>query len=218
MNSLLVAIQYTSQKMSRPAVISFLVLLSLVSACCALGPSQKSIIVTRVIPTAIHDIPGRDDATTTHAGPVVLIDITQKAVADSCYRITIQDILDWEVENGPFPKKAVLLIKTGWSNKYNNKKAYHAITHNARLTPGFDDSVASFLVEKYDLLAVGIDTASLDYGCTSTYGAAITFYRHNLFGFVDLDLSADIPASGAKAVITRPVNMYKKWQHLVILV
>lgn len=38
--------------------------------------------------------------------------------------MTIEDIEIWEKHNGVFDQKCILIMRTGWEEKYENKKEY----------------------------------------------------------------------------------------------
>jgi kynurenine formamidase len=100
--------------------------------------------------------------------PAVVIDIAKQSAADPDYRLTVADVNAWESRNGKIPAGAIVLLRTGWGSRYGNRKAYFGDD-----TPGATDKLhfpsygadaARLLVEQRHVGAIGIDTASIDYG------------------------------------------------------
>src|SRR6266849_9527306 len=56
--------------------------------------------------------------------PLVVIDITGKVHTDPDYRLSVQDVADWEKANGQIPPGAVVMVRTGWTSRWNSKKEY----------------------------------------------------------------------------------------------
>jgi kynurenine formamidase len=100
--------------------------------------------------------------------PAVVIDVRDSAAKDADYRLTVDDVRAWESRNGMIPRGAIVMLRTGWGAHYGNRKAYFGDD-----TPGATDKLhfpsygaesAKLLVEERKVGAIGIDTASIDYG------------------------------------------------------
>ena len=57
-------------------------------------------------------------------GPAAVIDVTAAAEADADYRVTHQDVLDWEEANGPLPEGAIVLVRTGFAKRWPDAASY----------------------------------------------------------------------------------------------
>jgi kynurenine formamidase len=98
--------------------------------------------------------------------PAVVIDVSGKADPD--YRLSADDVRAWEQRNGAIPTGSIVLLRTGWGSRYPDRKAYFGDD-----TPGATDKLhfpsygqdsARLLVTERRVAAIGIDTASIDYG------------------------------------------------------
>lgn len=98
----------------------------------------------------------------------VVIDITAQANANADYRLTLDDVRTWEAAHGRIAPGTIVLLRTGWASRYGNRKAYFGDD-----TPGATDKLhfpsysaeaARLLVEERRAGAIGVDTASIDYG------------------------------------------------------
>jgi kynurenine formamidase len=54
--------------------------------------------------------------------PAVVIDITGKVTAD--YRLTAEDVRDWERRHGAIAAGTIVLLRTGWSTRWPDRLAY----------------------------------------------------------------------------------------------
>jgi kynurenine formamidase len=82
-----------------------------------------------------------------------IIDISDPMGADNY--LTIEDIINFELQNGPIAPNSVVIIKTGWSIYWDNKSIYH----NNYQFPYVTYPAAQYLFNK-DIKALGIDTLS----------------------------------------------------------
>ena len=100
--------------------------------------------------------------------PAVVIDVTRQSAADADYRLTVDDIKSWEARNGTIPSGAIAILRTGWGSRYGDRKAYFGddtpgATDKLHF-PSFGADAARLLVEQRHVGAIGLDTASIDYG------------------------------------------------------
>lgn len=105
-------------------------------------------------------------------GTAVIIDVRQQALPDDDYLITIGDIKAWEKMYGPIPNKSIVLFYTGYSQFWPDKLRYLGTTLHGQEAisglhfPGLAKDTAEWLIDNRHIKAVGIDTASIDYGQT----------------------------------------------------
>ena len=100
--------------------------------------------------------------------PGVVIDVTRLAAADADYRLTEQDVRGWEEVNGAIPAGAIVLVRTGWSNRWPDALRYLGDDTPGDASnlhfPAYGEDAARLLVDQRRVAALGIDTASIDYG------------------------------------------------------
>ena len=100
--------------------------------------------------------------------PAVVLDVRKKASADADYRLTVEDVRDWERRHGTIPAGAIVLLETGWSARWPDRKSYlgdDTPGDASRLHfPSYGKEAAEFLVRERKVGALGVDTASIDYG------------------------------------------------------
>jgi len=136
--------------------------------------------------------------------PLVVIDISTKAVRNPDYQLSMDDVAAWEREHGNVPPGAIVMANTGWSNKWKSPIDYrNPDTSGDMHFPGFSFEAARFLVEARSIFGLGIDTMGVDYGASRNYPVRrFTSARgvYQLQNVANLDL---VPRSGA-IVIASP--------------
>jgi len=104
-------------------------------------------------------------------GPSVKIDVTKQCEKNRDYRLTVDDIKDFEKKYGPIPGGAWVVMYTGIGTKYypdkqqvlgTDKTGKEAV--NFLSFPGFSVESAEFLVNERKIRGIALDTPSIDYG------------------------------------------------------
>ena len=145
-------------------------------------------------------------------GPASVIDVTEKALADADYLVTVDDITAWEAENGKLPAGAIVLIRTGYGQFWPDPERYLGTALRgpegvANLHfPGLHPDAAAWLVENRNIDALGIDTASIDYGQSALYESHQALFAANIPAFENIANLDQLPATGAH-VIALPMKI-----------
>lgn len=134
--------------------------------------------------------------------PAVVIDIRDKAAADADYRLTVDDITAWEAEHGAIAEGSVIILHTGWQDKWNDPAAFINADENGMLHwPGFGADAAAFLITERGAVGLGTDTHGVDPGNDEEFGASFAMYDADgmiLEGLAGLD---QLPPVGATVVV-----------------
>ena len=134
--------------------------------------------------------------------PGVKIDVSAKAAANPDYLITADDIRNWEAENGRIPEWGIVLFNTGFGAKWPDKKAYLGTNQRGPDAvkdlhfPGLHPDAAKWLVENRKMRAVGLDTASVDYGQSTDFGSHIALMTANIPAFENVANLDQLPSKG----------------------
>lgn len=137
-------------------------------------------------------------------GPAVVVDVSERATPD--YQVTVDDLAGWERANGPMPDGAILLLRTGWGDRWNDRAAYLGtdLTGPAAVPdlhfPGLAPEAAEWLVAERGVTAVGIDTPSIDYGQSTDFRSHVALYAENIAGFENVANLHELPPAGAYVV------------------
>jgi kynurenine formamidase len=133
--------------------------------------------------------------------PAVVIDVTPKASADRDYRLTADDLLAFEKMHGQIARGSIILLRTGWSRHWPNVKAYlgdDTPNDASRLSfPSYGSDAARLLLEERGVAALGIDTASIDYGRSTDFQVHRLAAARNVPGLENLNNLDQLPSRGA---------------------
>ncbi|MCX6315955.1 MAG: cyclase family protein [Bacteroidetes bacterium] len=147
-------------------------------------------------------------------GNAVVIDVSAKALPNRDYRVSKDDILQWEKENGAIGEQTIVLFRTGYGQYYPNREKYFgsAKTGPEALPelhfPGIDPAAADWLVKERKVKAVGLDTPSLDYGQSTDFKTHQVLMGANVPGFENLANLNLLPAKGLY-VVALPMKIGK---------
>jgi kynurenine formamidase len=131
----------------------------------------------------------------------VVIDVSKEAAANRDYRLTREAVLAFEKANGPIARGSAVLLRTGWSRHWPNAKAYlgdDTPGDASKLSfPSYGVDAARLLVEERSVAALGIDTASIDYGRSTDFQVHRVVAARNVPGFENLTNLDQLPVRGA---------------------
>ncbi len=137
-------------------------------------------------------------------GPAAVIDVRAQSAADRDYRLTVADITSWERRNGRLPVGAIVVMWSGWGTFWPNKLSYLGTEQKGDVAhlhfPGFSKEAAEFLVKEREIAAIGIDTASIDYGQSTDFPVHQVINGTGKPAFENLANVERLPATGATLV------------------
>jgi kynurenine formamidase len=133
--------------------------------------------------------------------PAVVIDIVAKAAQDPDYRLTAADVQAWEQMNGRIPAGAIVLLRTGWSARWPDRKRYLGDDKPGDASnlhfPSYGKEAAELLVKERKVGALGVDTASIDYGASKDFIVHQTAAAGEVPGLENLTGLDRLPETGA---------------------
>jgi kynurenine formamidase len=145
-------------------------------------------------------------------GDAVVVDVTAQVAKNRDYRISRDDFAAWEARNGSMPPDSIVLLRTGFSRYWPDAKAYLGTAERgeagaaALSFPGLGTEAARWLVEERRIKAVGIDTASIDYGKSRDFATHVELMTHNVPAFENVAQLDRLPPTGA-FVVALPVKI-----------
>jgi kynurenine formamidase len=137
-------------------------------------------------------------------GPAVVVDVSDGAHPD--YLVSVADLEGWEAEHGSIPGGAIVLLRTGWGERWDDRAAYLGteLTGPEAVAelhfPGLAPEAARWLVENRDIVALGLDTPSLDYGQSADFATHVILNSADIAGFENVANLAELPPTGAYVV------------------
>jgi kynurenine formamidase len=136
----------------------------------------------------------------------VVVDVRDRVAKDDDALVVPDDVLAWESAHGPLPERCALLALTGWGARAGDAAAYlNADAAGVMHAPGFSPELASFLAdERPGVRAVGLDTASLDFGPSTDFAFHVGWLPTGRYGIENLTRPDDVPPRGAILVVGAP--------------
>ena len=139
-------------------------------------------------------------------GPAVVVDVSATAQKNPDYQIAVGDLREWEAKHGQIPKDAIVLFSTGYARHWPDAKKYLGTDERgasavAKLHfPGLHPDAARWLVRERSIKAVGLDTASIDYGQSTLFESHRILSDKNIPAFENVAALDKLPATGAYIV------------------
>ena len=145
-------------------------------------------------------------------GPAVVVDVSAGAKDAPDYLVSVADLEAWERENGRLEDGRIVLIHTGWGARWPDVEAYLGTAERGPGAvaglhfPGLAPDAARWLVDERAIKAVGIDTASIDYGQSTLYEAHQILAAAQVPVFENVANLDGLPARGFR-VIALPMKI-----------
>jgi kynurenine formamidase len=139
-------------------------------------------------------------------GPAVVVDASAACARDRDHRIGVEELAAFEAEHGRIPEGAIVLLRTGFGRFWPDRAAYLGTEERgpgavAKLRfPGLDPDAARWLADERRIAAVGIDTASIDFGASRTFDAHRTLAERDIPAFENVAHLDALPSTGAFAI------------------
>jgi D-alanyl-D-alanine dipeptidase/kynurenine formamidase len=136
--------------------------------------------------------------------PAVVLDVTAAANKDRDYRLTVDDVRGWEAAHGRVPQGAIVLLRTGWSSRYGDRKRYFGDDTPKDAShlhfPSYGKQAVALLVKERAVGGLGVDTASIDHGPSLDFPVHQAVAAAGLPAFENVANLAELPATGAWVV------------------
>ena len=137
-------------------------------------------------------------------GNAVVIRVDDKARNQQDYAITVEDIQHFEKQHHALGKNDIVLFYTGWGKYWGNKKRYLGSDKEGDVKnlhfPGISKEAAEYLVLR-KVKGVGLDTASLDPGSSTTFWAHRVLLGANIYGLENVANLQLLPLTGSKLIV-----------------
>jgi kynurenine formamidase len=134
-------------------------------------------------------------------GPAAVIDFSDRAAADPNATLSVTDIEKYEAAHGRIPDGAIVVARSGWGRFWPDRKRYMGTDKPGDVAglrfPGFSASAVSFLLKSRNVVAIAIDTASMDPGISKDFPVHRLWLGANRPGFENLANADKLPPAGA---------------------
>lgn len=134
--------------------------------------------------------------------PLAVIDISERARQNPDALVTVDDVKAWEKRHGRLPRGAAVFMYSGWDAKINDPKAYVNLDKaNTMHSPGFAAETAEFLLRERDIVAIGVDTLSVDTGNSTDFPVHKAWHAAGKWNVECVANLSKVPASGAHVFV-----------------
>jgi kynurenine formamidase len=136
-------------------------------------------------------------------GEAVVIDVSAESAKDADYLVSLDDVRRWEATQGRIGRGSRVLFRTGWSSRWPDAVRYLGTALKgsegvAQLHfPGLHPDLATFLVNDRGVGLVGIDTASMDRGQSTSFETHRILASNGVPGLENLTNLEQLPPRGA---------------------
>src|SRR5262249_37440808 len=141
-----------------------------------------------------------------------VIDVSVASSADRDYRVRKEDFLSWEKSHGRIPDHSIVLLYTGFGKFWPDRRKYLGTEERgteavAKLHfPGLHPEAAPWVIEARKIKAVGLDTASIDYGQSTLFETHRLLFANDVPALENLANLEQLPAKGF-SVIALPMKI-----------
>ena len=133
--------------------------------------------------------------------PGVVVDVRRQAAADRDYRLTVEDLTAWEQVHGRIPQGAIVLLRTGWSERWPDRLGYFGSDTPGDASslhfPSYGVEAAEWLVRQRAIAALGVDTASIDHGPSNAFEVHRVTLEADVPAFENVAHLEQVPETGA---------------------
>lgn len=145
-------------------------------------------------------------------GQAIVVDVSEKALANPDYQVSVDDFKNWEAIHGGIPYNAIVLLRTGYGRywpdriKYMGTDARGAGAVKDLHFPGLHPDAAKWLVQERTIKAIGLDTPSIDFGQSEYFKSHRILFEKNVPVFENVANLDKMPEKGA-TVIALPMKI-----------
>jgi kynurenine formamidase len=134
-------------------------------------------------------------------GPAAVIDFSTRAAIDPDAMMGVDDITAYETSYGRIPDGAIVVARSGWGKYWPDRKRYMGTDKPGDVAglrfPGYSAAAVDFLLKNRRVVAIAIDTASIDPGNSKDFPVHRLWLGANKPGFENLAHAENLPAKGA---------------------
>jgi len=134
--------------------------------------------------------------------PAVVLDVRAAAAADVDFLAAPSDLTAWEGAHGSVPADSIVLLHTGWANRWGDAAAFLNPDADGVLHfPGFSRELAALLLEDRRVAGIGIDTHGVDGGRDQRFAVNSLVLERRRLVLENLANLDQLPAAGATLAI-----------------
>jgi kynurenine formamidase len=135
--------------------------------------------------------------------PAVVLDMRDPAGNDPAYLLTVSEIRAWERRYGRIPADSMVILNTGWDNRWDRPDEYLNLDANeVPQVPGFSSAAIEFLLHKRQVNGLGIDTPDIGGSSSHAENPAVSHLLAEQLLLENLTNLEQLPPTGTNLVIS----------------
>ncbi|HVQ40503.1 MAG TPA: cyclase family protein [Pyrinomonadaceae bacterium] len=144
--------------------------------------------------------------------PGIVVDVTRQCAQNPDYLVTAIDLQNWERRNGRIADGTIVFLRTGFGRSYPDPKRYLGTDQRGAAAvaglhfPGLHPKAALWLTQNRKIGAIGLDTASIDYGQSTLFESHRTLFASNIPALENVANLDRLPVRGF-SVIALPMKI-----------
>ena len=139
-------------------------------------------------------------------GNAIVVDVSENALKNRDYLVSINDLKNWEAKNGILPDDVIVFIRTGYGKFWPDPEKYMGTAERGESAvaklhfPGISPEAAEWLVSERSIKAIGLDTPSIDFGQSTEFKTHRILFEENIPAFENVANLDKLPESGIYVV------------------
>jgi len=134
-------------------------------------------------------------------GPAAVIDFSVRAANNPDTMLKVEDIKKWESAHGKIPDGSFVVARSGLGRYWPDKKHYLGTDKFGDVAhlrfPGFSVDAVKYLLDSGNVVAIAIDTPSMDPGNSKDFPVHRLWLGANKVGFENIAHADKLPEIGA---------------------
>ena len=145
-------------------------------------------------------------------GPGIVLDVTKQCDKNPDYLVSESDFKNWERLHGKIAAGTIVLLRTGFGKFYPDRKKYLGTDQRGAGAvpnlhfPGLHPNAARWLTQNRKIKAIGLDTASIDYGQSTLFESHRTLFAKDIPALENVANLEKLPVTGF-SVIALPMKI-----------
>jgi kynurenine formamidase len=141
--------------------------------------------------------------------PAVKVDVRDKCAANPDYAVTIADLAAFERRHGRIPAESMVIIWTGWEDRWGTPAFPNTDAAGVLHQPGFAPGTVRWLLDTGRIGyngGTGTDTFGPDLGSDTSYAVSRLVHRRHRISLEALANLAALPPAGAHVLCGGSIN------------
>lgn len=138
------------------------------------------------------------------AGPLCVVDISARAERDPDAALEPADLEAFEGAHGRVPPGAIVVMSSGWGRRYREGSFFAEDVQGRAHSPGWSPEAARFLIERREVVGIGVDTCSIDRLVAHDYPVHRLWLGAGRWAVENLANLEKVPPAGAFVVVGVP--------------